>query len=461
MTTDVLVKTLGIYADETTDLGKRAFAAAQDVKTFTQLVDTLKEAAGSGWAQSFEIIVGNFDEAKELWTAVNNELSAIVDKQSQMRNDLLQGWKDAGGRSELIGGLRNIWRAVVSYITPIKEAFQDIFPAVGPLRLAGLSEQFKIFTSHLKLGDEASANLKNTFSGLFSILDVGKQAFEAVFRVVTPLAPHLTSLADTVLRVTGRIGEYVTQIVKSARENDVFYNALNRVSEVFKTGFGGIEKALGVIKPYLPTVEDFSNLLGWLAEKVEPLADLFDSAKESISGFFSSFSKDSSIEKSTGLFDNLLTFFWKIVDVAQKAGTFIGTVLQKIGEVIRTIPSAEELEQEVEIVNTLVTVGVGSGVIQFLNSLKSITSGAGGIVKSFKGILDGVTGSLEAFQTKIKAESLLIIAGAVAVLTVSLIALSAIDAEKLTSGLNALTIMMVQLSAFFYAFTKIVNGIDD
>lgn len=48
LTSDVLIKTLGRYADETTDLGKRAFAAAQEVKTFSQLLDTLKEAVGSG-----------------------------------------------------------------------------------------------------------------------------------------------------------------------------------------------------------------------------------------------------------------------------------------------------------------------------------------------------------------------------------------------------------------------------
>ena len=50
MTTEVLVNTLKDYADETTEIGKKAFSAAQDVKTFSQLMDTLKEAVGSGWA---------------------------------------------------------------------------------------------------------------------------------------------------------------------------------------------------------------------------------------------------------------------------------------------------------------------------------------------------------------------------------------------------------------------------
>ena len=81
LTSDVLIKTLGKYADETTDLGKRAFAAAQEVKTFSQLIDTLKEAVGSGWSQSFEILVGDFNEAKALWgqkACTNNRLPLLL-----------------------------------------------------------------------------------------------------------------------------------------------------------------------------------------------------------------------------------------------------------------------------------------------------------------------------------------------------------------------------------------------
>lgn len=91
MTTDVLVTTLGKYADETTEIGKKAFAAAQDVKTFTQLMDTLKEAAGSGWAETWQLIIGDFNEAKQLWTNVSEVLGGIIQKSADARNALLKG----------------------------------------------------------------------------------------------------------------------------------------------------------------------------------------------------------------------------------------------------------------------------------------------------------------------------------------------------------------------------------
>ncbi len=108
MTTEVLVKTLGKYTDETTELGKKAFAAAQDVKTWSQLLDTLKEALGSGWGQSFELIIGDFNEAKTLFTDINNILSRIVDKTSDFRNAFIKAWVDNGGRDKLIADINKI-----------------------------------------------------------------------------------------------------------------------------------------------------------------------------------------------------------------------------------------------------------------------------------------------------------------------------------------------------------------
>ena len=91
MTTDVLIGTLKKYADETTDIGKKAFAAAQDVKTFSMMMDTLKEAAQSGWAATWELIVGDFEQGKALWTKVSGVLGDIIDKSADARNKLIGG----------------------------------------------------------------------------------------------------------------------------------------------------------------------------------------------------------------------------------------------------------------------------------------------------------------------------------------------------------------------------------
>lgn len=89
MTTDVLVKTLAKYASETTDIGKKASEAATRVKTFTQLMDTLKESAQSGWAKTWEIVFGDFYEGTNLWTAMSKAIGGVLDKMSDARNKFL------------------------------------------------------------------------------------------------------------------------------------------------------------------------------------------------------------------------------------------------------------------------------------------------------------------------------------------------------------------------------------
>lgn len=91
LTTDVLVKTLERYADETTDIGAKATDAATKVRKFTQLMDTLKEAVSSGWGQTFELIVGNFNEATDLFTGLSDYFGDIIGKIAESRNAFVGG----------------------------------------------------------------------------------------------------------------------------------------------------------------------------------------------------------------------------------------------------------------------------------------------------------------------------------------------------------------------------------
>ena len=63
--------------------------AATKVKTFSQLMDTLKEAAQSGWTQTWELIVGDFGEAKELFTFLSDTFAGLINESSDARNAIV------------------------------------------------------------------------------------------------------------------------------------------------------------------------------------------------------------------------------------------------------------------------------------------------------------------------------------------------------------------------------------
>ena len=108
LTVDVLNQTLAQFAgevDEATlrqqgftesqiqsimELGQQATDAATKVKTFSQLIDTVKEAMGSGWTKSWQLIIGDFEQAQELWTHVSDVLGGVIQKISDARNALIE-----------------------------------------------------------------------------------------------------------------------------------------------------------------------------------------------------------------------------------------------------------------------------------------------------------------------------------------------------------------------------------
>mgnify|MGYP000105079740 CR=1 FL=1 len=110
-TTDVMMKVFQDYGDETTEIGAKAYSAAQDLRTFSMMMDSLKATAGTGWKDTWQILFGDLDEAKELWTELGNVIGGFISAQADARNEMLQGWKDLGGRTKLIEHLKMLLKA--------------------------------------------------------------------------------------------------------------------------------------------------------------------------------------------------------------------------------------------------------------------------------------------------------------------------------------------------------------
>ena len=91
MTTDVLVQTLARYSDETTEIGRKAYASAEEVTKLTQMFDVLKETAQSGWSKTWELIFGDAEQAKAIFTPLTKILSDIIQASSDFRNNLIEG----------------------------------------------------------------------------------------------------------------------------------------------------------------------------------------------------------------------------------------------------------------------------------------------------------------------------------------------------------------------------------
>lgn len=450
MTTEALVGTLRNYADETTEIGAKAFAAAQDVKTFTQLIDTLKGTVGSGWANTWEILLGDFEEAKELWTGLNQVIGGFIDAQADARNEMLQGWKDLGGRTKLIEALKNAFEGVQSVIKPIYEAFREIFPPTTAQQLYDITENLRKFTANLKLSDTASANLKSTFKGLFAILDIVKQAFSAIFTAIKPLFGGFGTLGDGILGFTGGIGDAIVAFDEFIKTSGAFQKVGEGIATVIQT----IMTALSTLKNKIKEKFESANfeLFHSLLERIhERMTQVGEAAGEMKSGVIVAFEVIGEALANCQ-FVQLLSAVWNAV---KTIGSGIVKILGELGSSLAKNLGEANFSGIIDLLNGISFGAIAVGITKFVGTFRKAIEDIGSFKESFIGILDSVRGCFEAYQTQLQAGTLLKIASAIAILTASLIALSLVDSEKLNVALGAITVLFAELLASMAVFNKI------
>lgn len=218
-TTKVLTKVLGDYGDTTTAIGRKAQAAAQNVKSLPMLMTTVKEAIGTSWTSSFEFILGNVTQSTKMFTDASNALGKIIGDMGQARNHMLHAWQSEGGRTAIIGSISNVWKAFGAILKPIGKAFREIFPKDSSVsKLAQLSFIIRNFTAHLILGKENGERLQRVFKGVFSIFKIGiaivKGLSKGLFSVFGVVASGATEGASSLLELVAKLGDFITGIQK-------------------------------------------------------------------------------------------------------------------------------------------------------------------------------------------------------------------------------------------------------
>lgn len=426
MTTDVLTKTLAKYADETTDIGKKAFAAAQDLKTFSQMWDTLKEAAQSGWSVTMETIIGDFDEAKVLWTAVGNEISGILDAQSNQRNELLKEWKSGGGRDALLESFKNIWQNLKAIIKPIREAFREIFPPTTSKQLLDITNKFKEITKKFKISESTAKKLKDTFKGLFSILNLGKKVITNLFRIIVPAFGKLGGIGSKVLDFTSNVGKMITSFVNGEKAANKFGKTfdkfksmngsltnfvsnikdfLNQVKNAYTTGEAAGGKLQGVLKSLFTIAQNLTDAFFDMAESLtgldltkfrNNLRNSLDQAYEDVKNFVANVQdkiKNSFNEGGGGvggvinvtldivdnLAESLLQFISDLTgldteQLRQKIADGIQTIKDKLQELLNKAKEIDEVNEKLSLTNTLIN-GLKSSLSVVTNLFKKLVDG--------------------------------------------------------------------------------------
>lgn len=436
MTSEVLIDVLGKYSDETTEIGKRAFAAAQDIKTLSQMYDTLKESAQSGWAQTWEIIGGDFEEGKKLYTELGAAIGGMLERSANARNEMLQFWKDNGGRDALIESFKKAFEALNRVLKPIGEAFHQIFPPMTGERLVAMTKALKSFTERIKIGEEIVNNIKRTFAGFFAILSIGKQAISAIIGGISRLFKILAPGAGSFLGMTAGVGDWLVALEEAVKKGDIFNKAIQSVADVI----GWVVDKVG--KGITALIDFFTGFNNVDLSGVETFTDKVRIRFEPFSAMFEGIGK---------IFSKTVAIFKKVAPLFYNLASMIGKGIMNLQDRILEALDNGNFSSILDLINTGLLGALILGIKKFVNSMSDVTGG-------FAGILDGVKGSLEAWQSSLKAGVLLKIAISIGILAAALAVLALIDSDKLTGALVAITTLFAELVGTMTVFSKLIGG---
>lgn len=547
------------------EMAKTAEDAATKVKTFTQLIDTLKETAQSGWTQTWEILIGDFEEAKEVLTEVSDVVGNILSKSAEARNELLSGglssgWKqllgagiadEAGyidaiqevarangdafdqmiadsdsfsdalkkglsegvissktlsdavfnlqkkmsgmseeerkaagytsemveqietlasglkdgsismdeftekilrpsGRENLIQALWNAAMGLMGVLIPIKEAFREIFPPMTAEQLYNITEGLRKLTERFTLSETASNNLKNTFKGLFAVVDIIGNAFMAVVKTIGSLMGGVGELGGGLLSITGSFGEWLVKLNETIETTDIFNKVLGNIVNFIKAAATAIKNFITTVAQNfkIPGFESFHNILERVQARMAQIGEAAGNMKSDVVIAFELMGE----AIANCQFVPILQSIWNAVKTIASG---IVNALGSIGSAITSNLGEANFSGIIDLLNGISFGAIAAGITKFVGTFREAVEDIGSFKESFIGILDSVRECFKAYQSQLKARTLLKIASAIAILTASLIALSLVDSEKLNVALGATTMLFAELLASMAVFNKI------
>lgn len=341
LTNDVMAEAFSIYANAYSEeelvekygeeLGKKFYEmgvyaeeAATKVRTFTQLIGVLKEGLGSGWASTFDILFGGFEQQTEFLTNIKNKLEEIINYQTDDRNNWLKNFANVGG----VKALQETILKTIDIFTDFYWVVNDVVALIlnpfgsnseGALensvfspkqngydnlvkpwelvasafeKISGYLDKFRewMHTPDSETGRSPLLNLGNALSGVAGAAGIAWQVITKFGRFVFRLFKRFSPLVSAVLDLTGQIGATIYNL---------FYNLTGQGT--IETFFDNLEKWVGpavdlVVNFATAVVKLIHNLLG-----IDAAADDWTVLGERMQAFWDIFKYDDNLDFAENL----------------------------------------------------------------------------------------------------------------------------------------------------------------
>ena len=293
--TEVLEK----YGDQFDKFGIKAFKAAQEARTFTDVINATKDAVSTGWMATAEQIFGGYEDAKNLWTELANELYGIFAEGGNFRNEVLKLWNTLEGRKDIFGehgssnqgAFWNIYDAIIAIKDLIKDAWSGVFNSSDftseteraqdlASKLKEITSQIREITSRVLNNIRNNIELKAVISGLANTVGILVSLLKAAYFAISPIVYAAKDLAKYLFNRIAAFGLNMKK-VQSVTENinrvasKLYYSISNIVEYINPTGI--LDSVLDTLSGILQELSKF-DIINAIADWVKDFIDAMKSA---------------------------------------------------------------------------------------------------------------------------------------------------------------------------------------
>lgn len=478
---EALEKLSGQYGE----LAERAALAAQQATSFGQAIDSTKDAVSSSWMKVFETFFGNKEEATDTWTELANRLYDIFVPPIEALNERLKGGLDSGWNQLLeneLGDQADAYAYAMQQVALASGAItekqiEDAGSFGEAIKQGGISAELlkkglgEAQSSAEKMLTLSDAELEKRGTNREEV-EKNAQAFEELNKKVQNGTLDLEAYSKQIRELSGRehlmqslwnLMDAATAIAKPIREafQEIFPSKTGEEIKSFAQWLDSITKKLiisddtakkikttaegvfSVLRVGKDILEGIISGVARVLNLAKPLADiLLDAA--SAAGEFSS-----EITKGLHPLETIGTWVTDFVNAAAPVLYSFGSAADKIFTQFAEGAKDAFNEFDPEKLNQFILGGMGASMLVsikgFLESIKSIGSSAKGIVGEIKESIESLGEAIDAWKSAKKADTLMTIAKAVALMAGSLAVLSMVKADRLGAAIGVLTVTFGEL----------------
>ena len=336
---------IAALSDKYEELGVKAFTAAQEAKSFSEAMNAVKDAVSSGWMQSFEIIFGNYQEAKKVWSSIYNMLYDTFASGIDTRNEILTKVFAKSGWDDIID--QGIINEEAYTNTIIKNAKKLKFPIEELIKQEG--------------------SLQNVISkGLIPV--------DILDKSIIDLADSYSLLSDEDLKIAGYTKEQIENFRKLA---DGIKDGKVSLDEFYEN----IDKLSG--RDLL--LESINNIF-------EAASNVVNIVKEAFNEVFMPFDNDEKAQKIYNLIEALKLFTEKL-KLTEEQSSKLKNVFKGLFDVVDAILYILKTVKNILYETIKSTFGLGKGILDVVSSIGKFLSSIAGLIKKstiLKNIFDTI-----------------------------------------------------------------------